>query len=887
MNWALALVLSLPVSNIDTAYTAKIKEYTTEPFFLTDWVDTLPSGNGVPTPLDHLGHIVGAPDTLTYSETIYEYYRKLAAAAPGRVKYEKIGTSEEGKDIVVLYVTSVSNMRNLARLKEVNAKLADPRKTTDAESKALIEQARPFYWLSGGMHAPESGPPEMLMELAYRLAVSTDPRIEQIRNGAVVMITPVLDVDGRDRVVDLYRYRKANPDKPEIPLVYWGKYVAHDDNRDGMLLSLELSKALTRRWLVDKPLVFHDLHESVPFLYVSTGTGPYNAWLDPIVIDEWHEFAYNEVGRMTAMGVPGVWTHGFYDGWAANYGFTVAHGHNGIGRFYETFGGRGADTGIQTVGANNTSRQWFRPNPPFPRVNWSIRNNTNLMQSGVLIGLHKMATERQKYMGNFWLKSKRSVAKATAEGPAAYVLPVDEKDQFNRAILLSALVRQGIEVHRLNETMKVGEREFGAGTFIVRMDQPYSRMADMLLDKQFYNPDDPRSYDDTGWQLGQLFNVEVVRITDKSVLDAPATAYVDIITAPRAQTSRLGTPDPNDNSLLVIPKESADSVVSAAKLAQANARIALVHTWTSTQDEGWGRIALDQMGVKYDYVSVHAVRDTKDLKAKYDVILMPQARGTGQSIVAGRAMVGEPIPWKKTSLTPNLGGPDSSDDIRGGIELEGVLNLRNFVREGGLLVCVGNMCRVPIDFGIVTGVSVRTPQTINAPGGVFLTENSSKENPIMAGYGDNLSVYFNSNSLPILTTGGGGGGGQGPGGQGSPTRASGRGGIGDPDVVQGRAAYDPGRAEPGESNQGPQAPQPRVLLRYAPENTLLVAGMLVGGSELARQAALVQCPVGKGNVLLFSFNPFWRGQTVGSYALFFNAAANWDKLGSEVRESGG
>jgi hypothetical protein len=878
MNWAIALLLSVTSSSgIDPAYSAKIKEYTTEPFFLTDWVDTLPAGNGVPTPMDHLGHIVGAPGHLTYSATIYEYYRKLADALPGRVRYEKIGTSEEGKEIVVLYVSSDANMRRLSRLKEVNNKLADPRKTTEEEAAALVKEARPFYWLTGAMHAPEAGSPEMLIELAYRLAVSDDPRVAAIREGCVVMITPVLDVDGRDRVVDLYRYRKANPDKPEIPLVYWGKYVAHDDNRDGMLLSLEMSKAVTKRWLQDKPLVFHDLHQSVPFLYVSTGTGPYNPWLDPIVVDEWHELAYNEVGQMTAMGVPGVWTHGFYDGWAANYGFTVAHGHNGIGRFYETFGDSGADTSIRTVGANNTSRQWYRPNPPFARVNWSIRNNTNLMQTGVLIGLNKMATDREKFMRNFWLKSKRSVMKPQNEGPAAYVLPFDDPNGGNQALLIAALRQQGIEVDEMAEVvevdgMKVGGQAFFRSSYIVKMDQPYSRMADMMLDKQYYNPDDPRSYDDTGWQLGPLFNAVVHRIKDPRILEVKLRpGGIRAGSDPRPFSSF----EEDGANKIFVSEPRSDVFASVGHLKAAKPRIALVHTWQSTQDEGWARIALDQLGVKYDYISVHEIRDTADLKAKYDVILMPQARGTAQSIVAGRPMVGEPIPWKRTPETPNLGGPDETDDIRGGLELEGVLNLRNFVREGGLLVCVGNMCRVPIDYGIVSGVSVRTPSEINAPGGVFLTENASKESPILAGYGDTLAVYFNSNSLPILTLGGGGGFGGGGGGQ--QGRASGRGDLKDPDVVQGRAAYDPGRAET-ERPQGPQAPQPKVLLRYSGEEQLLVAGMLVGGNELARTAALVECPVGKGRVLLFAFNPFWRGQTVGSYALFFNAAANWNKL---------
>ena len=878
MNWAFALVLSLShaPAGIDEAYSAKIKEYTTEPFFLTNWVDTLPAGKGVPTPMDYLGHVVGAPDVLDYTKDIYGYMRALAGKAPKRVRYEKIGTSEEGRDIVLITISSEANMRNLDRLKAINAKLADPRKTTDAEAEKLFKDSRPFYWFTGGMHAPESGPPEMLMELAYRLAVSDDPRVEAIRNGAVVMITPVLDADGRDRVVDLYRYRKANPTKPETPLVYWGKYVAHDDNRDGMMLSLELSKAMTKEWLAVKPLVLHDLHESVPYLYISTGTGPYNPWLDPIVIDEWHELAYNEIGQMTAMGVPGVWTHGYYDGWAANYGFTVAHGHNGIGRFYETFGGRGADTGILSAGAS-AARDWFRPNPPFSRVRWSIRNNTNLMETGALIGLSKIAAERETFMRNFWLKSKRSVAKATTEGPAAYVIPSVGPNDGNARALVNALIRQGIELTPLLEDVELEGRTIRSShglwpTYVVRMDQPYSRMADMMLDKQYYNPDDPRSYDDTGWQLGPLFNVEVIRIKDPEFLKKKMGHYVQAGSDPTEYTG--GVVD--GQNIIVAAQPSANAATAAGHLLLSKARMALVHTWTSTQDEGWARIALDQLGVKYSYVSVHELRDIADLKAKYDVILMPDTGGTAQSIVAGRPMVGEPIPWKKTAETPNIGVPDESDDIRGGIELEGVLHLRDFVRNGGLLACVGDMCRVPIDYGIVSGVSVRAPQAINAPGGVFLTENAAKDSLVLAGYDDTLAVYFNSNSLPILSLGSGGGGGRG--GAATATRASGRGDLNDADVIQGRAAYDPGRDAQAGQNQVPRLPQPRVLLRYAAEDKLLIAGMLVGGNELAGQAALVDCPVGQGHVLLFSFNPFWRCETVGSYALFFNAAANWNKL---------
>ncbi len=162
-------------------------------------------------------------------------------------------------------------------------------------------------------------------------------------------------------------------------------------------LALALTRNQMRTFLEYHPTVLHDLHESVPFLYTMTGTGPYNAWLDPIVIDEWQLLAYHEIEEMTKRGVPGVWTHGFYDGWAPNYMFYVANGHNSIGRFYETFGNGGADTRERTLRRNQTSRVWFRPNPPFPRVNWSMRNNVNMQQSAILFAMNFVAKRKSSF----------------------------------------------------------------------------------------------------------------------------------------------------------------------------------------------------------------------------------------------------------------------------------------------------------------------------------------------------------------------------------------------------------------------------------------------------------------------------------------------------------
>jgi hypothetical protein len=232
-----------------------------------------------------------------------------------------MGTTEEGREQILV---ALSDEANLGPARPLEADHGAPRRSarlSAAEAKALVAEGKPFYWATGAMHSPETGSPEMLMELGYRLAVEESETLAAIRRNLVVLMTPVLEVDGRERMVDLYRYRKDNPDRTPPALLYWGQYVAHDNNRDGLGLALKQSQNVLKAALEWHPQVIHDLHESVPFLYTSTGTGPYNAWLDPIVIDEWHLLAYHEIEELTKRGVPGVWTHGFYDGWAPNYMF--------------------------------------------------------------------------------------------------------------------------------------------------------------------------------------------------------------------------------------------------------------------------------------------------------------------------------------------------------------------------------------------------------------------------------------------------------------------------------------------------------------------------------------------------------------------------------------
>lgn len=943
-----AFVFSGSTQTVDKEYTSKILEYTTEKFFLTELIDHLPASESVPTPLSILGHIVGAPDILDHTSAIYKYMRSLDTASP-RVEVFSIGGSDEGREMIAVAVSSEENMAALGRHKDIMARLSDPRKLKDEEAEKFIAEGVPIYWITGGLHSMETGSPEMMMELAYRLAVEETEFIQAIRKNLIVLMTPVLEVDGWDRSVDVYLYKKENKDKKTLPPVYWGKYVFHDNNRDAIGLGLKLTENLLRTYFEWHPIIMHDLHESIPYLYTSTGTGPFNAWLDPITINEWEELAFHEIGEMTKRGVPGVWSHGFFDGWAANYAFYVAMFHNSTGRFYETFGGTGADTMVRTVAAE-AKRNWYRPDPPLEAVKWSFRNNINYQQSALLLTFKHVADDKGKFLHNFYLKSKRSVAKARTEGPAAYVIPSDNKRILAVARLVNLLRKNGVEIHSTSAEITVGKDKYPAGSYIIRMDQPYSRCADMLLDTQYYNPKDPRPYDDTGWTLGPLYNVKTVRITDTKILDAPMnllakdvvidgkimnkekavafavnhTAEAELMTFRfRLKDFRMlaaedgfsqGEKKFNAGTFL-IPREgnganleemlekacrelglTAHGLPALPKVTTHDLpapRIAILHSWMNTQDDGWFRLAFDKLDIPYSYISLQDVRDEQNLRTKYDVIIFPPSGffGKAQRIVNG--IGGEtPVPWKKTEKYPNLGGPDSRDDIRGGLELKGVLHLKEFVEQGGLFIPITSNAELPVSYGLVESVAVVKSQKLKVIGSVLSANITDITSPIGYGYDRNLGVYFSGD--PVLETGmkavtGGMDIEELLGGAAAKERASGRGSLKDPDVVQGRIQkvekiQGVGTGIPAEYKDLLDLYMPadlktiRVVMRFDMTDKLLVSGLLEGGEELANKPAVVDAPVGKGHIVFFAIHPMWRYQTFGSFSLLFNAALNYENL---------
>ena len=928
-----------PAQRIDEEYTKLIKQYLQDPRVTTELVDHMPASDTVPSPLKFFGRIPGTPGELTYAKDINRYYEALAKASP-RAMFWKIGQTEEGRDLVVLAIADEATIRQLDKYKATLASLTDPRKTTEQQARELIKTGKPIYWINSGIHSPETGGPEMLLELAFRLMVEETPFIQAIRNNVIVFITPVIEVDGREKQVDTYYYGKKTG-KQRPPLMYWGKYAAHDNNRDGMGQYLKLTQNITKTLLEWHPTILHDLHEAQSYLYVSTGTGPYNNSLDPIQVNEWWLLAETEIMEMAKRGVPGVWTYGFYDGWVPNYLFWIAMTHNSFGRFYEVQSyGPDIVENLRLLPAV-TSREWFRPNPPLASIKLGPRNNTNIQESALLFALHQVAESRELYLENYWMKNKRSVEKGRTGPTYAWVIPAGQRRRADTVDFVNSLRRQGLEIHTAGSSFKAGSVDVAAGDYIVRADQPYRTLADMYFSVQNYPPANPRPYDDTGWTVQFMRNVKLSAIADKTILDQPMTLLTSDAKAPgsiagagnvivvdhttdnalmtfrfrnrdvkmlaaeddfevmghRFRAGAFIIPDADRASLEPSIRDLGLSAIALSSLPNVKTheldipRIGYIHSWQRTQDEGWTRAALDYYGVPYTYFADQKLREG-NLRAKYDVILYPHVGGSSQSHVNGIPKNGpDPVPYQKSDLTPNLGTLDQSDDIRGGMGMDGLAELAKFVQEGGTLITDGSSAALMADYGLAGTVTVEHPAQLFARGSILRGILHDQKSPILYGFeGKDLPVYFNQD--PVFNAGGGGFGGFGGG-------AGGGASLGQ-NVTPNAVPLQLSPLDPSETPKTPERPQadeaadmrqlarqfgfvepvrPRVVMQFpAKENDMLLSGTISGGQALANRPLVLDVPSGKGHIVMFALRPFWRWQTQGTYFLAFNAILNWNHL---------
>jgi len=880
----------------DQDFAAFVKQATTKPEFLSPLVDHLPRRTGVPTPKEILGYHIGTEKKLTYTADQFRYFRTLEKALPGRVKTFTIAKTEEGRDIVIAFVSSEANLRNLEVNRQNLKRLADPRGLTEPEAQKIVAATKPHYHITAGLHSGETNPPESVMELGYRLAVSEEPFIRQIRDNVIVSIAPSTDVDGRDRYVDwYYAYKIDEPYEGGENYggpPYWGKYVFHDNNRD-INYGVDSLRAHLEWYLNWVPPIWHDVHEAQTLLYTFSGQPPQNANLDPMLYTELPFFATYEVNRLTNYGMPGVWHFGFVDMWSPGYlGFSAAN-HNGMLRMYEVFNQGGANTKKARLQGSQTTRQWYRPNPaPVGEVDWSIRNSINYAQTGLLTALELTSKFPAMVVENFYKKSANGVAAGQTRPPHGFVIPAGQRDQTQVDRVVNLLRRQAIEVHRANAPFTVKEGTFAAGSYVVKLNQPYGRLAKTLLEKQVYPNPQLNTYDDSAWTMPLANNIDVKTVEDKAILDTDATLVAaDVVTAGSVAgpgpgsvlavrhngalnlitlryrlkdvafkgaraAFKAGEEEFPAGSFLVPASDRARREIESLGLVATSLpsmpevdtveidmpRIAVYTTWANTEKVGWVRLALDRFEIPFDLIHKDHVQAGANLRAKYDVILVPHQTQNAKSVVYEQPKLSRPLPYKKDDRFKSLGLYAETDDVRGGMGLAGVTEFQRFLDAGGLVITFGVASYFPAEFGLARGVDAQRPAPgWYAPGPYVQSEILQPSHPLFYG-------YIGQKTLPVRWA-------DGPLLQAGPPAEL--------------AAF-----------VGATPERPQVLARYQGGEAGVLSGLMRGADQLRNRPMIVDAPSGKGRVLLFANNPIYRWQTFGEHALAFNALLFWNDLPS-------
>ncbi|MBL0234170.1 MAG: peptidase [Chitinophagaceae bacterium] len=907
--------IHLSAQQIDENYNQKIKEYTTDKRFLPSSVLNLVTDPKIPSPEKYFGTIIGAPGVMHRTTEIYNYYKKLAEVS-SLISVHQTGTSEEGRAINLVMIGNEDAMKRPEFFKDQLSLLADPRKVGTMDPNQIINSTKPVFYLNGGLHSTEMGSPEMLMELAYRLITDNTDDIKKIRENVIVIINPVAEPDGRDKQVDwYYRYSKARKnfdDGFRYSPPYWGKYVFHDNNRDGIQVSQQLTKNIFNIYYDWHPTVMLDLHESVPLIYMSTGTGPYNETIDPITIGEWQVMANHDITALASQGLPGAFTWAFYDGWNPGYAIWVANNHNSIGRFYETFGNAGANTYLRDLsemkyaGDAATSKEWYRPDPATPLVNWSSRNNINYMEAGVLASLSYTADNAKLLLRNFYQKGLNNIRKGNEGKLRAFVIPAEQRDPVMAAYLINQLRKQQIEV----QVVDTGKNK---NDYVVLLDQPYRNLAVSLLTKQNFSKDAKfPPYDDIAWTLGYLYGVEVREVDSvkyarsnlklltndvkyEGVIKGAGSNYVLNY---KAQNNLLPAlywlkkEDPNSIVMVldakVIAEGSKDSLAAGSVLFkninqdQANKlarkfgldlqagktiiasrqhevnlpRVAIYHTWYNTQDEGWARYTFEQLGIPFTSINKDDLKKG-GLRNRFDVILIPRTGGSASDFINEIDSKFGPMPYTRTAEFPSHGYPDSTNDMTGGPGFKGMAELSQFTEDGGMIISLDNTSQILANTGIIRNLQTAEAAGLFHPGSIVNVKIRNGGSPVLYGFPETFPIFRGNG--PLLQSA-----------------------KYNRDMMLLQYGTKPLKDE--EKYTGPilgmpdKKETPAVKEAEKKDPPYLISGMVRNEQMIIGHGAIFNVPVGMGRVIAFTFDPLHRYLNLHDAPLVWNALINWDHL---------
>jgi hypothetical protein len=797
----------------------------------------------VPLPESSLGFKIGTDRRLAKWDQFLDYFKKLDLASD-RVVVEELGKTTLGRPFIVATISSPANIQKLAEIKEIQRQLSDPRRTDPAKVDSLIAAGKTVVVITCSIHSTEVGGTFSAVELARRLASERTPEIEEILNDVVLFLVPSLNPDGTDIVADWYQKTLNTPSEGTPPPELYHHYTGHDNNRDWYAFTQAETKLTVDRILnVWRPQILHDVHQmgaTGARFFLPPYTDPWEPNVDPTLIAGVNAIGTAMAWELTSQGKSGIVVNGVYDAWSPARAF--AHYHAGLRVLSETASARlatpieiPASSLAQGINYHAGIATWNFPKP-WRGGRWTIGDIIEYQTAGELALLQHAARNRVRHLRNYYEVSKRAVE---AEGqPFAWVLPEPE---------LPPSIKDA--VRRLNEGLRKTEgaaNEHDAGEKLTQQitSEPstaeeisyYLKIEglDRLLSTLKRGGVEVMAAG-TGFSAdGRDFPIGSHVILMKQPYAAFARAMLETQRYPDLREYPGGPPRrPYDVTAQTLPllmgvaavpvkqrfeaslkQEPFALVIQGRVRSDTTVRVGLYKSYAASMDEGWTRWLFDQYRFPFTSVMDADVR-AGDLRARYDVIILPDQSPNGllNGLPAAPRGAGRGDDEVGSSVYPQ--------SVAGGLGEAGTAGLRQFVEAGGTLVTLNNASRYAIEQlklpvrDVVKGVPAAQ---FYCPGSILRTQLDASSQ-LSFGLGNESIAWFEGG--PVFE------------------------------------ATDPSRV--------------KVIARYPDGTSPLLSGWILGDQLLRGKAAMVEVKFGKGRVVMFGFRPQYRGQSLATVPLLFNA----------------
>ncbi len=774
----------------------------------------------VPSPRSVLGFTPTDDKTIADWRQITDYFAKLDKAS-NKVTVKEIGKSTNGKPLIVAFISSPDNIKNLEKYRQISAKLADPRAVrNDGELADLIKNGKTIVSISCSIHSTEIVASQMSMNLAYELATANDADTKEILDNTILLLIPSPNPDGIDIVADWYRKTLGTKSEGTAPPELYHHYAGHDDNRDWFMLNLVETQAITKLfWQQWFPQLVYDVHQqgqNASRFIIPPFFDPPNPRVAPSILREVGLIGYKMAADLQAKGIEGVATNSTYDTWWHGGFRSAPYYHNSIGILSEAASAnlmspvtikredlarnrntRGLPNLLET--ATNYPDTWegglWRP---------ADINEIEMTASRALLSI--AAKYRPRYLRNFYEYGRANTIRKMDE-PQAFIVAAGQPNTETISRFIEILMAQGIEVHHMTKelwlkmTPTAEFHEMPHGSFLVYVNQPQKNNVLSLFEKQVYphrllpNGDAEAPYDVAGWTLPLQMGIEYhpawqIRDIDR---DAPTIKRIENLDQARS-VMNLGP--------------SGGSFAKKPNPLKSTPKIGLYKGFTGSMDEGWTRLVLDTFQIPFRSVSD---ADMRSANLDLDAIILPA--DSENTIVNG--LSAERYPAEYT----------------GGIGAAGVENLKKYVENGGKLICFDDSCEMVIKRfnlpmkNVLAGL--KRSEFYN-PGSVVSLDVDTKH-PLGRGLRSETAAYFSTSSAFQI--------------------------LSEPPAVAG------GLTRPS---------QIKSVAEYANKDALL-SGWMLGEKFLNGKTALAEASYGKGKIVLFGFRPQHRGQSWGTFPFIFNS----------------